>query len=89
MMPNPTVACEFLNGDAVFVGKVVSVKDAPARGDEYEGWLYELAVQKLFRGPNTRTIQVFTENSSGRFPLENGKQYLIFAYEYQGAPRNL
>ena len=84
MLPIPTVACEFLNSDAVFVGTVVSVKVAPARGDEYQGWLYELTVQQLFRGPHTKTIRVFTEISSGRLPLHLGKRYLIFAYEYDG-----
>jgi hypothetical protein len=84
MLPIATVACEFLNSDAVFVGAVVSVKVAPARGDEYQGWLYDLTVQQLFRGPQTKTIHVFTENSSGRFPLDLGKRYLIFAYEYDG-----
>jgi hypothetical protein len=84
MLPTPTVACEFLNSDAVFVGTVVSVKVAPARGDEYQGWLYDLTVQQVFRGPQTKTIQVFTENSSGRFPLDLSKRYLIFAYEYDG-----
>jgi len=82
MMPVPTVACEFLNSDAVFVGTVVLVRTAPARGDEYDGWIYDLTVQQLFRGPHTKTIQVFTENSSGRFPLKLGARYLIFAYEY-------
>src|SRR5712691_657340 len=76
--PNPTVACEFLNGDAVFVGTVISARDVPPRGEELDGWLYDLTVQELFRGPRTRTIEVFTENSSGRFPLDVGKQYLLF-----------
>jgi hypothetical protein len=51
MLPIPTVACEFLNSDAVFVGTVVSVQVAPPRGQEYDGWLYDLTVQKSFRGP--------------------------------------
>jgi hypothetical protein len=84
MLPIPTVPCEFLNSDAVFVGKVSSVTVAPPRGDEYDGWLYDLTVQELFRGPQTKIIQVFTENSSGRFQLDTGKQYLIFAYDYKG-----
>ncbi len=82
MLPVPTASCEFLNSDAVFVGTVVSIKVAPARGDEYAGWLYNLKVQELFRGPHMKTIQVFTEASSGEFPLDREKTYLIFAYEY-------
>jgi hypothetical protein len=73
------VACEFLNSDAVFVGTVISFQTASPPGAS-PGWQYDLTVQRLFRGPHTRTIQVFTENSSGRFPLDVGKRYLIFAY---------
>ena len=83
--PDPTVACEFLNSDAVFVGTVVSARAVPPRGAaELDGWLYNLTVQDLFRGPRTRTIEVFTENSSGRFPLDVAKEYLLFADEQDG-----
>jgi len=83
--PDPTVACEFLNSDAVFVGTVISARAVPPRGaTELDGWLYDLTVQELFRGPRTKTIEVFTENSSGRFPLEVAKKYLLFASEYNG-----
>jgi hypothetical protein len=83
--PDPTVACEFLNSDAVFIGTVTSAQGVPPRGaKDLDGWLYSLSVQKLFRGPQTRTIEVFTENSSGRFPLDVGKDYLLFAHEEDG-----
>jgi hypothetical protein len=83
--PDPTVACEFLNSDAVFVGTVISARAVPPRGAaDLDGWLYRLTVQELFRGPRTRTIEVFTENSSGRFPLEVGKTYLLFADKLDG-----
>jgi hypothetical protein len=82
--PHPTVACEFLNSDAVFIGTVILARTVPPRGEEIDGWLYDLTVQELFRGPRTRTIEVFTENTNGRFPLEVGKQYLLFAGELDG-----
>jgi hypothetical protein len=82
--PDPTVACEFLNSDAVFVGKVISSRAVSPQGTELDGWLYALSIQELFRGPQTKIIGVFTENTSGRFPLAVGKQYLIFADEFEG-----
>lgn len=82
--PNPTVACQFLNSDAVFVGTVISERRVPGHGEEIDGWLYDLTVQELFRGPHTRTIEVYTGNDSGRFPLDVGKQYLLFASEFNG-----
>jgi hypothetical protein len=83
--PEPTVACEFLSSNAVFVGTVISARSVIPRGaTELDGWLYKLTVQELFRGPRTRTIVVFTEDSSGRFTLEVGKKYLLFADEFEG-----
>ena len=82
--PDPSVACEFLNSRGVFVGKVVSVRTVPPHGEELDGWIYALNVQEWFRGPHTKTIEVFTENTSGRFPLDIGKTYLLFAYPLGG-----
>jgi hypothetical protein len=85
--PQPTVSCEFLNSSAVFVGTVTSTRDEPAmsRGDvSPDGWLYTLSVQKMFRGPNSKTIEVYTENANARFPLRVGNQYLLFANKFHG-----
>lgn len=83
--PIPTVACEFLNNSAVFVGTVISTRDEPGRGPaDNDGWIYTLTVQRIFRGPSSKTIEVYTENASGRFPLDIGKQYLLFAWRYHG-----
>ena len=82
--PDPSVACEFLNSSVVLIGKVVSVHTVPPRGEALDGWTYVLSVQEWFRGPRTRTIEVFTENTSGRFPLDVGKTYLLFASQAGG-----
>ena len=83
-LPHPEVICQFLNSDEVFAGTVVSIQKVPAQGEEIDGWLYSLTVQEWFRGPHTAMIEVFTENSSGRFPLDVGKKYLLFAYRFEG-----
>jgi hypothetical protein len=82
--PDPSVACEFLNSDVVFIGKIVSVRTIPPHGEELDGWTYVVNVQEWFRGPHMKTIEVFTENNSGRFPLDVGKAYLLFAFPLGG-----
>lgn len=82
--PQPTVACEFLDSDAVFIGTVISTQDTPAQGSYYDGWTYEISVQKMYRGPVGKTIEVFTEKSSGQLPLDNGKEYVLFATKEEG-----
>jgi hypothetical protein len=82
--PQPTVACEFLDSDAVFIGTVISTEATPSNGYFDEGWTYELSVQTLYRGPNTKTITVFTANNSARFPLDTGQKYVLFVSMEQG-----
>jgi hypothetical protein len=82
--PVPSVVCEFLNSDAVFVGRVISIQAAPPWSEELDGSLYTLSVEELFRGPNSGKISVYRENSSGRYTLEVGKEYLIFATQNLG-----
>jgi len=80
--PNPSVSCEFLDSDAVFVGKVISIRAVPG-GQFTDGWYYRLQVEQRFRGPRAATIEVYTGNDSGRFPLQLGHQYLLFATAYK------
>jgi hypothetical protein len=85
--PDPTLRCEFLNSSAVFVGTVYATREEPQRVKEdisAEGWIYTLTVEKIFRGTSSKTIEVYTENSSARLPLDLGKQYLLFASKRHG-----
>ena len=82
--PDPKVCAEFFKSETVFVGRVVSQRTAPPDGGFYDGWWCCLSVHKVFRGAARKTIEVFTENSSGRFPLEVGREYLLFASKYSG-----
>jgi Carboxypeptidase regulatory-like domain len=87
--PYSTVRCEFLNSDAVFVGTVLSVRVVPFDAEptppvpisftDINGWVYELSVQRMFRGPRTKTITVFTTNDDARVMLKKGETVLLFA----------
>lgn len=89
--PYPTVRCEFLNSDAVFVGTVLSVRvvppgakpipSVPIAFSGIDGWVYQLSVQEMFRGPHTKNITVFTTNDEARVMLEKGETVLLFAYD--------
>lgn len=89
--PSPTVRCQFLNSDAVFVGTVLSVRvvppgakpipSVPIAFSNIAGWAYDLSVQRMFRGPQTKTISVFTTNDDARVILKKGQKVLLFAYD--------
>jgi hypothetical protein len=79
MQPHRSVACDFLNSDAVFTGTVISTQNTPAQGDEFdEGWTYEMSVQKMYRGPAEKQSR-FSRKITAAYPLEFRKEYLIFA----------
>lgn len=82
--PGPDVHQEFRASQAVFVGTVLAERNTPAHGSYYEGWTYRVRVTRLFKGPTGDTIEVFTENSSGRRRLRIGASYVLFAGHSEG-----
>ena len=80
--PHPKVCAEFFKSDSVFVGTVVA-QTAVINKEGYDGWVYRLRVRKVYRGPTQDFIEVYTENTSGRFPLDTGETYLLFAYTFE------
>ena len=77
---NPSIMEEYADSQSVLIGKVISKKDVPDSGNYYEGDEYTIQVQEMFKGILANTIVVFSENSSGRFPMSVGKTYVLFVY---------
>lgn len=75
----PDVPNEFRGNEFVFVGKVTSEEKVHASGDFFDGINYTLQVTEQFKGMPKKSFVVFSENSSGRFPMEQGVSYLVFA----------
>jgi hypothetical protein len=40
--------------------------------------MYRVQVDKIYRGKIAPKTVIFSENSSGRFPMEEGHKYLLF-----------
>jgi hypothetical protein len=82
LLDDYSVKAEYARSVAVVKATVVSertVPDAPS-ADLIGGTVYAVRIQKSFRGALHGTSEVFSENSSGRFPMERGKTYLLFLY---------
>ncbi len=82
--PHPKVCAEFFRSDAVFVGTVLTEREVPPEGSSYDGWLYHIRIKQTFRGKLQSAVDVFTENSSGRYPLAVDETYLLFAQVFEG-----
>jgi hypothetical protein len=78
-IPDVLVCEEFFRSTNVFIGTVIQARTLPPGAKFFDEWSYELRVQRVFRGPEIKTITVFTENDNGRYPLVKGETYLLFA----------
>jgi hypothetical protein len=77
---HPTVAQEFKTSALVFIGKVTSARDVAVRSTAITGGIfYSVEVVEVLKGSPSHSLQLYSENSSGRFPMEIGAQYLVFA----------
>jgi hypothetical protein len=77
--PKPSVRAGASASDYVLTAVVTAERVVPEAGKSYDGWSYRLKPVHIFRGRVHAGSEVFTENSSGRLPLEVGAQYLLFA----------
>jgi hypothetical protein len=65
---------EYYQSDVVFVGTVIS-----AQYNSAAGGYYRLRVARIFKGPIRAEFDVSTYSDDGRYPLERGRSYLLFA----------
>ncbi len=76
----PTVEQEFKTSALVFVGRVTSAREVRVRSQAVSGGtFYSVKVVQSLKGSPSKTVELYSENSSGRFPMQVGEQYLIFA----------
>lgn len=76
----PTVEQEFKSRALVFVGKVTKEREVAVQSAAVTcGTFYLVEVVEVLKGSPRHMVELYSENSSGRFPMEVGQQYLIFA----------
>jgi len=80
----PTIAGEYKSSLMVFVGKVVARAATPAEGDFYDGDTYTVIPVRVLKGHPGGGIDLFSENSTGRFPMRMNREYLLFVYQDGG-----
>src|SRR5262245_1157227 len=78
---HPGVAEEFTNSKCVFVGKAVSSRQITDKDGFIQGTFYVVQVEELLKGSPPENVEIYDENTSGRFPMRVGQEYLLFAYE--------
>ena len=83
---HPSVDQEFRQSSLVFVGRVTAASAVAETKSYYEGTRYTIQIKEISSGRPPRTLTVFSENSSGRFPMDIGVDYLVFLSARTGEP---
>jgi hypothetical protein len=82
---HPSVAEEYRVAKAVVVATVLARQLVPSvEDDSYDGTMYRIRVDRRFRGSLGDEAEIFSENSSGRFPVTVGARYLLFIHTGSG-----
>ena len=71
---------------SVFTATVISQRHVPPLDKffDLDGDMYTIKVEEVFRGKLPRTVELFSENSSGRFLMTVGAKYILFIYREHG-----
>jgi hypothetical protein len=83
---HPNVLNEFNSSSNVIVGRVVNSRDESSP-DDPEGiaqTVYSVRNIKAFKGAANNEIVITSENTSSRFAMDVGKDYLLFVKSYPG-----
>lgn len=84
---NPSVKEEFKSSDVVIVGIVIRSTNILDSDGFINGTFYSIRVSEVLKGSPSKTVELYSENDSGRFPMQIGVSYLLFAYDgvFEGA----
>lgn len=77
----PSVADEFHRSTIVALGTLRASRDVSAPDDPagIDHTIYTVRLTRVFKGaPAGRTVRLFSENTSARFPLDPHVNYLLF-----------
>ena len=77
----PGVDAEYKSSAIVFLGEVTGSKDVREPDDFVRGNFYTIRVHEVSKGKPQASVEVYSENTSGRFPMDVGASYLVFASE--------
>jgi len=77
---HPSIVDEYKGSTAVVLATVIGQRDAPEASDGFYlgGIFYRLRIERSFNGNPGNIPEVFSENSSSRFPMMVGSKYLLF-----------
>lgn len=80
---HPSVAEEYRTSRYVVIGQKISNRPIGPSADGYflRGNRSTVRIGQIFKGNPPHNLSIFSEDSSGRFPMSDGESYLLFVYQ--------
>jgi hypothetical protein len=78
--PQLQVSDEYFVSNLVLTGTVMTSRNVvdPADPEGWTGTFYTVRVDKVYRGNAPKTLVVYSENTTARFPMELHRPYILF-----------
>src|SRR5438552_6581233 len=78
LLDDYSVRGEYERSAAVLTGQVISERPVAESRSYYDGVVYTVNVQAVYQGDIHGLVDIFSENSSGRFPMPPHGHYVLF-----------
>ena len=77
---HPSIADEYASVPWVLIVRTTASRDVPSPDDLgfYDWTIYDVEVVRVFKGRPPHHIRLLSENTTARFPMDPGKEYLVF-----------
>ncbi len=73
---------ELHDAGTTLVGTVDAASPVPDSSFHMDGIDYAVRVDRVIKGrPSAEVVHIFSENSPSKFPMQTGKQYLLFVHK--------
>lgn len=77
---HPSLSAEYASSNYVILGRATRSANISSPDDPngYDWTVYDVTVLAAYKGQPSGTIKLVSPNTTSRFPLEKGKDYLLF-----------
>jgi len=85
----PSVEVETKETPLIFIGSLISTTKVVDKDGFISGTFYKVRAKEMLKGAPVASVELYCDNDSGRFEIDAGFEYLIFAHyedHFDGVP---
>jgi hypothetical protein len=77
---HPTVEVETREAPLIFIGRLIGTTKVIDKDGFISGTFFQVRAKEMIKGASVPTVELYCDNDSGRFEIDAGLEYLIFAH---------